>query len=93
MTLDHTRPSISYMMSTRDDIAVTFLTTVTSIDSLDLLEHVIVDRGGGGVNSYYVVERSMTAVIKNYRKTPKNSSTQKFVVITLQFKQDGFTVE
>ena len=28
----------------------------------------------------------------NYQKTPKNSDTQKFVVITLKFEQGGFTV-
>ena len=30
---------------------------------------------------------------KNYRKFPKLSDTQKFVVITLKVKQDGFSLE
>ena len=30
---------------------------------------------------------------KSYCKTPKNLDTKTFAVITLNFKQDGFTVE
>ena len=29
----------------------------------------------------------------DYRKTPKNSNTQKFAVITLKVEQGGFTLE
>ena len=28
-----------------------------------------------------------------YRKTPRNSDTRKFAVITLEVEQDGFTLE
>ena len=50
MIQDHIPRSISFMMWTQGDIVVTFLTTVTNIDSLDRLEHAIDGRGGGGVN-------------------------------------------
>ena len=40
------------------------------------------------VNSEWCTDRQY-----NYRKTPKNSDTQKFAVITLKVEQDGFTLE